>query len=126
MCDTARMFLRATLRQKDGKAHRYWSIVENRRVRGGRTVQQPVLYLGEINDAQPASWCRTIELAADGRSVVVAASIGVDLDLVPAAADARLAHAPDARLVLALPQRDALAVTRRLAPLAGDQFPAAQ
>ena len=57
MCDTARMFLRAILRRKDGKEHRYWSIVENRRVRGGRTVQQTVLYLGEINDAQhrPAS-----------------------------------------------------------------------
>ena len=65
MCDTARMFLRAILRRKDGKEHRYWSIVENRRVRGGRTVQQTVLYLGEINDAQHASWCRTIE-ALDG------------------------------------------------------------
>ena len=61
MCDTPRMFLRATLRRKDGKEHRYWSIVENRRVRGGRTVQQTVLYLGEINDAQHASWCRTVE-----------------------------------------------------------------
>jgi len=55
------MFLRATLRRKDGKEHRYWSIVENRRVRGGRTVQKTVLYLGEINDAQQAGWCRTIE-----------------------------------------------------------------
>lgn len=59
------MFLRATLRRKDGKEHRYWSIVENRRVRGGRTVQKTVLYLGEINDAQQAGWCRTIE-ALDG------------------------------------------------------------
>ena len=58
MCDTPRMFLRATLRRKDGKDHRYWSVVENRRVRGGRTVQQTVLYLGEINDAQHARWCR--------------------------------------------------------------------
>jgi hypothetical protein len=54
MCNTLRMFLRATFRRKDGKAHRYWSIVENRRVCGGRTVQQTVLYLGEINDAQHA------------------------------------------------------------------------
>jgi KaiC/GvpD/RAD55 family RecA-like ATPase len=45
----------------DGKEHRYWSIVENRRVSGGRTVQRHVLYLGEINDAQRAAWCRTIE-----------------------------------------------------------------
>jgi len=34
--------------KKDGKEHRYWSIVENRRVGGGRVVQRPLLYLGEI------------------------------------------------------------------------------
>ncbi len=28
------MFLRATIRKKDGKEHRYWSLVENKRVRG--------------------------------------------------------------------------------------------
>ena len=43
------MFLRHKMRRKDGKEHRYWSIVENRRVSGGRTVQRHVLYLGEIN-----------------------------------------------------------------------------
>ena len=66
------MFLRATLRQKDGKTHRCWSIVENRRVRGGRTVQHTVLYLGEINDAQHASWCRTIEALEGTRRVQLA------------------------------------------------------
>ena len=55
------MFLRHKTRHKDGKTHRYWSIVENRRVSGGRTVQRHVLYLGEINDAQRAAWCQTIE-----------------------------------------------------------------
>src|ERR1700722_5474533 len=55
------MFLRHKTRRKDGKEHRYWSIVENRRVSGGRTVQRHVLYLGEINDTQRAAWCRTIE-----------------------------------------------------------------
>jgi transposase len=55
------MFLRHKIRRKDGKEHRYWSIVENRRVSGGRTVQRHVLYLGEINDSQQAAWCRTIE-----------------------------------------------------------------
>src|ERR1700759_2224673 len=55
------MFLRHKLRRKDGKDHRYWSVVENRRVSGGRTVQRHVLYLGEINDSQRAAWCRTIE-----------------------------------------------------------------
>lgn len=63
------MFLRATERRKDGKVHRYWSVVENRRVRQGRTVQKTLLYLGEINDAQQAGWCRTIE-ALDGEQRV--------------------------------------------------------
>ena len=44
------MFLRSTNREKDGKDHRYFSIVENRRVSTGKTVQRTVLYLGEIND----------------------------------------------------------------------------
>lgn len=52
---------------------------------------------------------------ADGRPVVVACSVGVDLDLVPAAADARLATAPEARLLLVVPERDAHPVTRDLA-----------
>jgi len=56
------MFLHGHRRFKDGKEHRYWSIVENRRVRGGRVVQRQVLYLGEINDSQRAAWCRTIEV----------------------------------------------------------------
>ena len=60
------MFLRHKLRRKDGKEHRYWSIVENRRVSGGRTVQRYVLYLGEINDDQKTAWCRTIEAFDEG------------------------------------------------------------
>ena len=47
------MFLRSTNRRKDGKDHRYFSIVENRRLPGGKTAQRTVLYLGEINDQQP-------------------------------------------------------------------------
>jgi transposase len=60
------MFLRHKFRRKDGKEHRYWSIVENRRVSGGRTVQRHVLYLGEINDSQRAAWCQTIEAFDEG------------------------------------------------------------
>jgi hypothetical protein len=60
------MFLRHKVRRKDGKEHRYWSIVENRRVAGGRTMQRHVLYLGEINDSQKAAWCQTIEAFDEG------------------------------------------------------------
>jgi hypothetical protein len=38
------MFLRSTSRKKDGKEHRYFSIVENKRVADGRVVQRHVLY----------------------------------------------------------------------------------
>jgi transposase len=60
------MFLRAKTRKKDGKVHRYWSVVENKRVRGGRVVQRQALYLGELNDAQRAGWIRTID-ALEGK-----------------------------------------------------------
>jgi transposase len=55
------MFLRPNRRFKDGKEHRYWSVVENKRCAGGRVVQRQVLYLGEINDSQHEAWCRVIE-----------------------------------------------------------------
>ena len=60
------MFLRHTKRKKDGKEHRYWSIVENRRVGGGRVVQRPLLYLGEINDLQELAWRKSIAVLEEG------------------------------------------------------------
>jgi transposase len=56
------MFLRSTPRKKDGKIHRYFSVVENRRLPGARTVQRTVLYLGEINDQQQAAWRKSLEV----------------------------------------------------------------
>lgn len=61
------MFRRANKRFKDGKEHRYWSIVESRRTHGGRVVQRQVLYLGEINDSQRAAWYRTIKVFEHGQ-----------------------------------------------------------
>jgi len=55
------MFLRFNRRYKDGKEHRYWSIVESRRCASGKVVQRQVLYLGEINNSQHEAWCRLIE-----------------------------------------------------------------
>ena len=55
------MYLRCNRRLKDGKEHRYWSIVESKRCAGDRVVQRPVLYLGEINDSQREASCRVIE-----------------------------------------------------------------
>lgn len=62
------MFLRCKKRRKDGKEHSYWSIVENRRVMGGRILQRHVLYLGELNGCQEASWRRTVELFSHDQS----------------------------------------------------------
>src|SRR5271167_3007296 len=55
------MFLRSNRRFKDGKEHRYWNIVENRRCASGKVVQRQVLYLGEIGDGQHDDWSRAIE-----------------------------------------------------------------
>src|SRR5258706_3093367 len=56
------MFLRFNPRKKDGKVHRYWSVVENRRLRSGQVTQRTVLYLGEINDQQQAAWRKQLEV----------------------------------------------------------------
>jgi len=56
------MFLRANRRMKDGKEHRYFSVVESRRVDCGKPKQRQVLYLGEINDGQQAAWRKTLEV----------------------------------------------------------------
>lgn len=61
------MFLRSTLRKKDGKTHRYFSVVENRRLTSGQVAQRTVLYLGEINDQQQQAWRKSIEVFDEER-----------------------------------------------------------
>src|SRR5260370_22981055 len=56
------MFLRSIHRIKDGKDHRYFSIVENHRIASDKTVQRTVLYLGEINDQQQVAWRKTLSV----------------------------------------------------------------
>src|SRR3974377_2599798 len=60
------MFLRSIVRKKNGKEHESFSIVENKRVAGGKGGQRQGLYLGEINPTQQAAWRRTIEIFEDG------------------------------------------------------------
>src|ERR1700733_3896585 len=62
------MFLRYTTRKKNGKEHRYYSLVENRRGASGRVVQRHALYLGEINDSQQEAWRKTIEIFEEGQA----------------------------------------------------------
>lgn len=55
------MYLRAHKRRKDGKEHRYWSVVES--IRTKRSVhQRQLLYLGELNDSQRAQWCSALDV----------------------------------------------------------------
>ena len=56
------MFLRSNKRIKDGKQHRYFTVVESRRLQSGKVAQRQVLYLGEINDSQQAAWRKTLEV----------------------------------------------------------------
>lgn len=61
------MFLRSSTRKKNGKVHRYFSIVENKRVSDGHVVQRHVLYLGEINSSQESAWRKSIEVFEEGK-----------------------------------------------------------
>jgi transposase len=56
------MFLRSNRRRKDGKEHRYYTVVESRRLQSGKVTQRQVLYLGEINDSQQAAWRKRLEV----------------------------------------------------------------
>lgn len=56
------MFLRSKTRVKDGKDHRYFSVVENRRLNSGKVAQRTVLYLGEINNVQETAWRKSLEI----------------------------------------------------------------
>ncbi len=62
------MFLRSKRRVKDGKDHRYFSIVENRRLKSGKVAQRTVLYLGEIHDVQETAWRKSLTFSTNRHS----------------------------------------------------------
>jgi transposase len=80
------MFLRAKVRKKDGKQHRYFSVVENRRVGQDHTVQRTVLYLGEINDSQEAIWRKTLQVFDETHQQYTTLSLFPEDREIPAAA----------------------------------------
>jgi hypothetical protein len=55
------MFLRSHWREKDGKDHSYWSLVETMRTPDGPR-QRTLCYLGELNSSAQARWLKTIEV----------------------------------------------------------------
>ena len=58
----AACFSAPTKRKKDGKEHRYWSVVENVRHASGPVHQRTLLYLGELNDSQQSVWIKALEI----------------------------------------------------------------
>jgi hypothetical protein len=57
----SRPYLQCHHRFKNGKDHRYWSLVEKVRTHRG-WVQRHLMYLGEINDSQKAAWTKMVEV----------------------------------------------------------------
>lgn len=77
------MYLRSTTRKKDGKQHRYFSVVESRRLSTGQMAQRTVLYLGEINDKQEASWRKSLSVFDQDRQQYTRMSLFPDDRVVP-------------------------------------------
>src|SRR4051794_28491750 len=61
-----------------------FSVVENRRLPGGKTAQRTVLYLGEINDQQQAAWRKPLNLFDEGKQPSTSMSLFPDDGEVPA------------------------------------------
>ena len=76
-----------------------------------RPASPPVPRAGP-KDSSPAV---AYGLTPEGRRLVVVVCVGIDLDVVPFAADARLLLDPDAELTVALPRRDAHEVISTMA-----------
>src|SRR5260370_28695449 len=55
------MFLRPNHRDKDGKDHIYWSLVETVRTPDGPR-QKTLCHLGELNSSAQARWLRSVEV----------------------------------------------------------------
>ena len=84
------MFLRPNRRNKDGKEHAYWSLVETVRTPDGPR-QRTLCYLGELNASAQARWLKTIAVFNEqGEST--------QLKLFPA--EAQVAEGPDIARVL--------------------------
>jgi hypothetical protein len=73
---------------------------------------EPPLPWFDLPDAGAAPCLGQLE---GGQPVVAVCSVGVDLDLVPTAADARYMHCPSAALLIVVPAGDDVAVTRGVA-----------
>lgn len=107
------------VRRPDAPPHPLNQLVPERWLRWTLRKDPARVGLEELEPApapRPRVGLRERDIAcAIAPGAVVVCSVGVDLDLVPAAAEARLALAPDARLLLVVPEGDDHPATRALA-----------
>ncbi len=111
-------------RRPDAPAHQVNQLARERWLRSlvvdrpevvGASALAPMAPTVRRTDLRQAAPAPAAGLDVDGRPMVVVCSTGIDVDLVPAAADARLSHDAEARLVLAVPAADDHPLTRDLA-----------
>lgn len=98
-----------------------WRVVQQPELVGASVIapSPPPLPRENLKDPVP---CVATGLTDDGSTIVVVCSSGVDLDLIPYAADARLAvlggsGVGDGRLVVVMPSRDRIALVDEIADL---------
>ncbi|MCX6510481.1 MAG: hypothetical protein NT081_06675 [Actinobacteria bacterium] len=91
-----------------------WRLIRDPQLIGARELQpvQPPLPRDSVKDVGASI---AVGVDNNGASIVVACSVGIDLDVVPTAADARALNDPSARVVIVVPERDDHPATRRLA-----------
>jgi hypothetical protein len=111
-------------RRADAPRHPLNQLVPERWLRAMLVRDPSLVGLGSLapaEGARPRPNLSDVDVAVargatpGGEPVVVVCSVGIDVELVPAAADARALLDPDAALWLVVPQRDDHPVTRRLA-----------
>ncbi len=112
------------VRRPDAPAHQVNQLARERWLRSllmerpevaGASELAPVPSPVRRTDLRRAAPAPAAGVDVDGRAVVVVCSTGIDVDLVPAAADVRLGDDRQARLVLAVPAADDHPLTRALA-----------
>jgi hypothetical protein len=113
-----------THRRPEAEAHPLRRLAPEGWLRWRLLAEPELVGLRELRPAEPTvaresvkdtAAAMAVGVDADGATVVVACSVGIDLDVVPAAADARAAIDPRAHLLVVVPERDDHPVTRRLA-----------
>lgn len=75
----------------------------------------PVASLSRPDDLRQAAPAAALGTGLAGGELLVVASTGIDLDLVPTAVELRAVHAPGAQLVVVVPEGDDHPITRALA-----------